>query len=93
MKINWKIILSSMAFAAIIITTACTAQQKKTNTETESKTTEQEMAQTQYTCPMHPEVVQNEPGKCPQCGMTLVEEGSTSSKMNMDHQEGNHNMQ
>jgi RND family efflux transporter MFP subunit len=25
-----------------------------------------------YTCPMHPEVVQNGPGKCPKCGMDLV---------------------
>lgn len=25
----------------------------------------------QYTCPMHPEVVQGEPGKCPKCGMAL----------------------
>jgi hypothetical protein len=25
-----------------------------------------------YTCPMHPEVVQDKPGKCPKCGMTLV---------------------
>ena len=29
--------------------------------------------ETIYTCPMHPEVRQNEPGKCPICGMTLVE--------------------
>ncbi len=26
----------------------------------------------QYTCPMHPEVVQDAPGNCPKCGMTLV---------------------
>ncbi len=26
---------------------------------------------TEYTCPMHPEVVQNEPGSCPKCGMFL----------------------
>ncbi len=26
-----------------------------------------------YTCPMHPEVVSDKPGKCPKCGMTLVE--------------------
>ncbi len=26
----------------------------------------------EYTCPMHPEVVQNEPGSCPKCGMFLV---------------------
>lgn len=25
----------------------------------------------QYTCSMHPEVVQNSPGKCPKCGMKL----------------------
>jgi FtsP/CotA-like multicopper oxidase with cupredoxin domain len=25
-----------------------------------------------YTCPMHPEIVSNQPGKCPKCGMTLV---------------------
>jgi len=27
---------------------------------------------TQYTCPMHPEVIKDEPGKCPKCGMNLV---------------------
>ncbi len=27
----------------------------------------------QFTCPMHPEVVQNAPGKCPKCEMPLVE--------------------
>jgi hypothetical protein len=26
-----------------------------------------------YTCPMHPEVVQDHPGNCPKCGMKLVE--------------------
>lgn len=26
----------------------------------------------QFTCPMHPEVVKDEPGKCPKCGMDLV---------------------
>ena len=25
-----------------------------------------------YSCPMHPEVMTDKPGKCPKCGMTLV---------------------
>jgi Heavy metal binding domain len=32
-----------------------------------------------YTCTMHPEVVSDKPGKCPKCGMDLVE------KMNPKH--------
>lgn len=27
---------------------------------------------TKYTCPMHPEVIQDSPGSCPKCGMDLV---------------------
>ena len=29
--------------------------------------------ETYYTCPMHPTIVQDKPGKCPICGMELVE--------------------
>lgn len=32
-----------------------------------------------YTCPMHPQIVQDEPGKCPLCGMTLVPLSKTIS--------------
>ncbi len=32
-------------------------------------------ATTMYTCPMHPEVRQPKPGRCPKCGMDLVPEG------------------
>lgn len=27
-----------------------------------------------YTCPMHPEVQQNNSGRCPKCGMNLVKQ-------------------
>lgn len=29
-----------------------------------------------YLCPMHPEVRQPNPGKCPKCGMDLLPEGT-----------------
>ncbi len=32
-----------------------------------------------YTCPMHPEVVQDHPGSCPKCGMTLVPRGASTT--------------
>ena len=31
-----------------------------------------EQHQHQYTCPMHPEIIQDKPGNCPKCGMNLV---------------------
>ncbi|MBI4496437.1 MAG: hypothetical protein HY689_00845 [Chloroflexi bacterium] len=31
-----------------------------------------------YVCPMHPDVRQDQPGKCPQCGMDLVQDGATA---------------
>ncbi len=33
-----------------------------------------------YTCPMHPEITQDHPGKCPKCGMGLVLESSLKKK-------------
>ncbi len=29
-------------------------------------------SRTRYTCPMHPDIVRDVPGSCPQCGMTLI---------------------
>ncbi|KKR42789.1 MAG: Copper-transporting P-type ATPase [Candidatus Daviesbacteria bacterium GW2011_GWC2_40_12] len=33
-----------------------------------------------YTCPMHPEVQSDKPGKCPKCGMTLIEKDEQSHR-------------
>jgi hypothetical protein len=33
-----------------------------------------------YTCPMHPEVISDRPGKCPKCGMELVEKKMPAKK-------------
>jgi hypothetical protein len=38
---------------------------------TKTKSDSQTMAVI-YTCPMHPEIIRDKPGKCPKCGMNLV---------------------
>nr|UVT37994.1 hypothetical protein cemc6_00025 [uncultured bacterium] len=45
----------------------------KTQDLNQSESKAQKQAQTTYTCPMHPEIVSDKPGKCPKCGMELVE--------------------
>ena len=37
-----------------------------------------------YTCPMHPEIVQENPGMCPECGMNLVP--AKKKKLATDHE-------
>lgn len=34
---------------------------------------------TEYTCPMHPEIIQDHPGDCPKCGMALEPMGAPST--------------
>ena len=51
---------------------------------------EHQHKQREYTCPMHPEIIQDKPGNCPKCGMNLVPvktkpDKSTSRIQHSDH--------
>jgi hypothetical protein len=46
------------------------SQDKKTKT---GKAKTDTSAVQSYTCPMHPNVLSSKPGKCPECGMALIE--------------------
>lgn len=47
---------------------------------TEEKHTGHAIEKVQYTCPMHPQIVKDAPGKCPICGMDLVKKESQAAK-------------
>ena len=49
---------------------------KKTITKTTTKPVVKK-----YTCPEHPDVVMDKPGKCPKCGMALVEKKGVKKVM------------
>ncbi len=48
------------------------------------KATASTSSETIYTCPMHPDVQQSEPGNCPKCGMTLELKAGTADKENAE---------
>lgn len=56
---------------------------KKTITKTTTKPVVKK-----YTCPEHPDVVMAKPGKCPKCGMALVEKKEMKKVMNKDMKMG-----
>ena len=68
-------ILTSLAALALGIAVLGVAGCKKSEHEHGSveQPGHERSAATKYTCPMHPEVVQDKPGNCPKCGMKLVE--------------------
>ncbi len=43
-----------------------------------------------YTCPMHPQVKKNEPGRCPACGMELIPEKKNQEHAGNDMQKMSH---
>jgi FtsP/CotA-like multicopper oxidase with cupredoxin domain len=43
-----------------------------------------------YTCPMHPEVVSEEQGRCPECGMKLMPARAVSQSEGHEHHEHDH---
>jgi hypothetical protein len=54
-----------IAVAALALFAGCSRPQSS------EKPATTQVKEVTYTCPMHPEVISNKPGKCPKCGMNL----------------------
>ncbi len=66
-----RIIAFSAALLIGLVLTSFTSEVKAQGTK-KKPATEQQVAK-KYTCPMHSQVLMDKPGKCPICGMALVE--------------------
>ncbi len=70
LRLSISIISLFLLFTAGIILNRCNGEQAQT---------EQKSSQL-YTCPMHPEVLSEQPGDCPKCGMDLVPVKNTTTE-------------
>lgn len=82
---TWGLALASLTFTATScsdnkpaaettspIGTGAAADSSATSATPNDTTTTAPAGAMAYACPMHPEVVSNQPGKCPKCHMDLV---------------------
>src|SRR3989337_32185 len=58
----------------VVLSVLISCKQEQKNDEHAGHDTQ--ASATKYTCAMHPQIVQDKPGNCPICGMTLVEVNS-----------------
>ncbi|WP_395050954.1 multicopper oxidase domain-containing protein [Flavobacterium sp.] len=64
--------IMTVTFLLVVYSFAKAQDMKGMDMTTKENT--QKVPSTTYTCPMHPEIHADKPGKCPKCGMTLVKE-------------------
>jgi len=64
-----------------LLVAACASTQREPSGDPEKTASDPDRATPMadsYTCPMHPQIVRDAPGKCPICGMNLVKKENPS---------------
>lgn len=62
------------AFATVVIFVAACSNSKPTPVQEQAK------SDVKYTCPMHPQILEDHPGNCPICSMNLVKKSGQASE-------------
>lgn len=70
--------LFAIAYCILLLGLSACNEQKK---EDHSQHQQPETGKQFYTCPMHPEIIKDQPGQCPICGMDLVKKETDSKKV------------
>lgn len=70
-KLRGLSVILIIAIVLVILAGAFVAFRHFSNPGQTTSVSESSSGQALYSCPMHPEVVSDKPGKCPKCGMNL----------------------
>ncbi len=73
-----SIILQLAAFSLLLFLPACNNDKKEDHSGHNTADNKKEL----YTCPMHPEIIKDQPGQCPICGMDLVKKETDAAQIN-----------
>jgi predicted RNA-binding Zn-ribbon protein involved in translation (DUF1610 family) len=65
-------LVAATGMAGLALAGCSGSSQSDTPAQSTNQTTQKSEQAVRYTCPMHPEVLQDKPGDCPKCGMKLV---------------------
>ncbi|MDN5288309.1 MAG: efflux transporter periplasmic adaptor subunit [Mucilaginibacter sp.] len=71
---NISMIKIGLIVAIVVLFSACS------NPKPVTVATTQEKSIVKYTCPMHPQIMEDHPGSCPICGMNLVKKSGEASE-------------
>jgi len=82
-----------LLLSALLLTAICLVNPLSQTLNAQDKKPMKEMAAKKYYCSHHPDQLSDKPGKCPVCGMALVEMKSTdkmqdAKSMKMDNMKG-----